>query len=203
MMKTISTIILLTALLILPSYAQSRRGTPKPSSDVPLEQIESVVHSGFGSNVKVISEGSFYLLGDFNGDGFSDIAVTVSIEEASADLKSHQVKFINIDPYSRLNGSQIDPVSHEYHHCLGVAIIHGTAEGWKASNPTGKYMIYECFSSFRLLRKGQPIQRGSGSRGPMPVPKGDSILLDLETGGAALVHWDGNTYRGFGVRSGD
>src|SRR5688572_13814956 len=130
MMKIISTIILLTALLILPSYAQRRRATPKPSSDVPLEQIESLVHGGFGSNVKVRSEGSFYLLGDFNGDGFSDIAVTVSIEEAGADLKSHQVKFINIDPYSRQNGSQIDPLSHEYHHCLGTAIIHGTAEGW-------------------------------------------------------------------------
>lgn len=201
-MKTISTTILLMALLVLPSHAQRRRGTPKPSSNVPLEQIESVVHSAFGSNVEVRAEGSFYLLGDFNGDGFSDIAVTVNIEEFS-NLKSHQVKFINIDPYSRLNGSQIDPLADEYHDCLGIAIIHGTAEGWKASNPTGKYMVYECFVPFRLVRKGQRIRRGGGSRGPTPVPKGDSILLELETGGTALVYWNGKTYRGFGIRLGD
>lgn len=182
-MKTISTMMLLITLLILPSYAQRRRAAPKPSSDVPLEQLKSVVHSGFGSNVKVSSDGAFYLLGDFNGDGFSDIAVKVNVEEAGSDLKSHQVKFINID-----NGAQIDPLSHEYHHCLGIAITHGTAEGWKVSNPTGKYMVYECFSSFRLFRKGQRIRHDSGSREPTPVRKGDSILLDLETGGAALVY---------------
>jgi hypothetical protein len=202
-MRLILTSTLLTAALILPSNAQKRRGTPP---NVPLGQIETVVHDGFGSKVKVESHlGSepFYLLGDFNGDGFSDIAVLVNIEEARAELKNHEVRYINIDPYSRQNGLQIDPLSHDSHNCLGIAIVHGTREGWKAANPAGRFMVYECFSSFRLIRKGQRIRRGSGSRGRTPVPKGDSILLDLETGGTALVYWNGKTYRGFGIRGGD
>ena len=202
-MGQIPTIILLVAVLILPTYAQMHRGT---ASNVPPEQIETVVRAGFGSKVKVESHlGSepFYLPGDFNGDGFSDIAVLVNIEEARAELKSYGVKYINIDPYSRQNGSQIDPLSHDSHNCLGIAIVHGTREGWKAANPAGKFMVYECFSSFRLVRKGERIRRGGGSRGRTPVPKGDSMLLDLETGGTALVYWNGKTYRGFGIRGGD
>jgi hypothetical protein len=202
-MKLTLTIVLLTAVTILPTSAQKRRGAPPHGA---LGQIEAVVRDGFGPRVKVESQlGSepFYLLGDFNGDGFSDMAVLVNIEEAGADLKGHGVKFINVDPYSRRNGLQIDPLSHDSQNCLGIAIVHGTAAGWKAAKPAGRFMVYECFSSFRLIRKGQRIRRGGGSSGRTPVPKGDSILLDLETGGTALTYWDGRTYRGFGIGGGD
>ncbi|MBC8031576.1 MAG: hypothetical protein H7Z16_15945 [Pyrinomonadaceae bacterium] len=201
-MKLISTIILLVAVLIVPTYAQKRGA----AASVPLEQIEAAVRKGFGSKVRVdahLSNKPFYLLGDFNGDGFSDIAVLVNLEEARADLKSYGVRYIDIDPYSRQNGLQIDPLSHASSYCLGIAIIHGTSAGWAAANPARKTMVYECFSSFRLIRKGQRIRRGGGSQGRTPVPKGDSILLDLETGGTALIYWNGKTYRGFGIRIGD
>jgi hypothetical protein len=202
-MKVVPTIILLTAALISPTYAQSRRGA---ASNIPPGQIETVVRDGFGPKVRVESHSGgepFYLPGDFNGDGFSDVAILVNIEEARAELKSYGVRYIDIDPYSRRNGLQIDPLSHDSHNCLGIAIIHGTAAGWEAAHPAGRFMVYECFSSFRLIRKGQRIRRGRGSRGRTPVPKGDSILLDLETGGTALVYWDGRTFRGFGIRGGD
>jgi hypothetical protein len=202
-MKLISTITLLIAVLIWPTDAHKHQGAPP---NAPLEQIESAVRSGFGTKVKVESHlggEPFCLPGDFNGDGFSDIAVLVNIEEARSELKSYGVRYINIDPYSRQNGLQIDPLSHDSHNCLGIAIIHGTAAGWKAVDSAGKFMVYECFSSFHLIRKGQRIRRGGGSGGRTPVPKGDSILLDLETGGTALVYWNGKTYRGFEIRSGD
>jgi hypothetical protein len=205
-MKIMVTVILLLALQTLPSYARQRRGGSGSLSKVPLAQIESVVRNGFGFKVKVESQlgaEPFYLLGDFNGDGFSDIAVLVNIEEARADLKNYGVRYINTDPYSRQNGLQIDPLSHDLQNCLGLAIIHGSSAGWDAPNPQGKYMTYECFSSFRLVRKGERIRRGSGSSGPTPVPKGDSIFLSLETGGTALLYWNGKTYRGFGIRIGD
>jgi hypothetical protein len=201
-MRFVSIIILLIAVPILRTYDQKRSGRPsKPS----LDQIETVVRDSFGAKVKVRSDITepYYLLGDFNGDGFSDLAVLVDIEEARADLKNHLVRYINIDPYSSQNGLQIDPLSHDSHNCLGIAIVHGTAAGWETGNPAGRLMVYECFSSFRLLTRGQRIRRGRGSRGPTPIPKGDSILLDLETGGTALVYWNGKTYLGFGIRSGD
>jgi hypothetical protein len=94
-------------------------------------------------------------------------------------------------------------LTDDIQNCLGIAIIHGTAMGWVAAEPAGKFMVYNCFSSFRLIRKGQRIRRGGGSTGPTPIPKGDSIFLDLESGATALVYWNRKTYRGFGLRMGD
>jgi hypothetical protein len=201
--KLVSAIILLLAASSLPTYAQRRRGAPP---NVALARVGTVVRDGSGSTVKVGSHLGivpFYLLGDFDGDGSADRAALVNIGEARADLRSYGVRYINIDPYSRRKGSHIDPLVHASHNCPGIAIIHGTAAGWGVTKPAGKFMVYECFSSLRLTRRGQRIRRGGGSSGRTPVPEGDSILLDLETGGTALVYRNGKTYRGFGIRGGD
>src|ERR1700730_11442912 len=187
-MKTLLSISLFTALLLSPANAQRQPGTGRAPGDVSLDQIQAAIRNGFGPRVKIESDlgnGPFYLLGDFNGDGFSDIAVIVNVEEAKGELKNHAVKYVDIDPWSGGNGAQIDPLTDDRKNCLGIAIIHGTALGWKAAEPAGKFMVYNCFSSFRIIRKGQRIRRVSGSRGPTPIPKGDSILLDLESGAAA------------------
>jgi hypothetical protein len=110
---------------------------------------------------------------------------------------------LDVDPYSQSNGSERNPASDMEQNCLGVAIIHGAERGWDTPAPLAKYLFYECFSDFRIVRKGQKIFRGSGSQGPTPVPKGDSIHLELEIGGTALIYWSGKTYRGFGQRGGD
>jgi hypothetical protein len=47
------------------------------------------------------------------------------------------------------------------------------------------------------------VKRGNGSKGATPKLKGDSIFLDLETGGTSLIYWNGQTYKGFGIRLGD
>lgn len=202
-MKTFLLIGICAALLLSPVRAQKRTGRAE-RHDVPLGQIQTAIRNGFGSKVKIESaDGRSYLLGDFNGDGFSDIAVLVNIEEAKADLKQHGVKYVDADPWSRGNGSQIDPLADGIQNCLGIAIIHGTAVGWAVSEPAGKFMIYNCFSSFRIVRKGQRIRRGGGSTGRTPILKGDSIFLDLESGATAIVYWNGKTYRGFGLRMGD
>jgi hypothetical protein len=198
-MKIISILSLLTAVSIS-ANAQTMRSKSAPA--VSREEITDEIRNGFGAQVQVVSDfddGRFYLLGDFNGDRFSDIAVIVKIELARADLKNHGVRYIDIDPWSPRNGSQIDPLTDDRQNCLGIAIIHGTALGWKAASPAGKFMVYHCFSSIRLIRKGRRVGRGNVSVGPTPVPKGDSVLLDLESGATAVVYWNGKTYRGFGI----
>ena len=112
------------------------------------------------------------------------------------------VLYFDIDPFSPNNGKQVDPVSAMGQNCLGVAILHGTENGWDTNN-LGKYMFYDCFSSFRIIERGKKIRRGSGSRGTTPLPKGDSIQLDLESGATAIVYWNGKTYKGFAQRQGD
>jgi hypothetical protein len=176
----------------------------RPNGEASAEDIEAAVHNAFGSKVQVMtSDHPFFLTGDFNGDGNADIAILVNIEKGREELTGHGVKFIDIDPHSKQNGVQIDPLSTSNHNCVGVAIIHGTPAGWMTSLPGNRYMFYECFSPFRLIHRGQRIRRGADARGPTPFLKGDAILLELETGGRTIVYWNGRTYRGFSRRIGD
>jgi hypothetical protein len=204
-MKTIAAIAILTVLALVQPYAQTST-VPAGSPQDYLQQVRSVVRTGFGPKVEVetrLNDDPLYVLGDFNGDRLQDIAILVNIEQARADLKKHNVRFVEVSPWSRGNGLQIDPATQDSHNCLGVAIVHGTVLGWKGADITDKFMFYDCFSAFRLIRKGQRIRRGSGSHGPTPRLKGDSIFLDLESGATAIVYWTGRTYRGFGIRLGD
>lgn len=201
-MKTFSALVLVWAILIAPLYGQSKSHKAR----VFVAQVADVVRKQFGNQVKLqtaLNSDSFYLLGDFDGDGHRDIAVLVNVEDDRAELKKHGVKYLDTHPLSRTNGSEIDPELAMGHNCIGIAIIHGTAEGWNVATPAAKFLVYDCFSALRLLHRGEKLRRGSGSRGPTPTPKGDAIFLDLETGGTSLIYWNGRTYRGFGLRGGD
>jgi len=201
-MKNLSQFGSALVVLLLLCAVPCRSSQQDKGDDGLLDKISSKIHDQFGPKLKVDNYTSpYYLQGDFNGDGFGDVAVQVKVEEGREDLKSHKVKYIDINPYNGSNGHEKDPVSGMWNNCAGVAVIHGTAAGWDA--PSAKYIFYECFSVFRMIRKGRKIYRGGGSRGPTPAPKGDSIQLELENGGTVLVYWNGNTYRGFGQRSGD
>ena len=170
---------------------------------VPKDKIWTVIQREFGAKVEVQDSSTpYYLTGDFNGDRYLDLAVLVSPEKAKAELVKNGVLFLDVDPFSPHNGKQVDPVSAMGQNCLGVAIIHGTENGWDTNN-LGKFMFYDCFSSFRIVGKGKKIRRGGASKGPTPLPKGDSIQLDLESGATAIIYWNGKTYRGFAQRQGD
>jgi len=186
------------------AFAQTSQ--PARSGKVSAEELKTFVHQQLGVKVNA-SAGTMseptYLVGDFNGDGNSDIAIMVNVEEGRDELKHNGVRYLNVDPYSRKNGAEVDPTGSDAigHNCLGVALIHGTAAGWQS--PAAKFLIYDCFSSFKLFPKSRVIRRGSGSTGLTPKLKGDGIVLDLESGATALVYWNGTTYRGFGIRGGD
>jgi hypothetical protein len=172
------------------------------SGPVSLDLLNNIIRDEFGRKLKVDNKNQiYYLNGDFNGDGFPDIAVLVNVEEGREELKGRRVKYIDVNPWEGRNGLERNPVSDMGRNCLGIAVIHGAKAGW--TTPVAKYIFYECFSDFRLIRKGQKIPRGVASRGPAPIPIGDSIRLSLESGATMLVYWNGKTYRGFGQRGGD
>src|SRR5262245_45629559 len=136
MNRTVLTLVVLLLLCATPRRPSQQSG----ARSLPLDKISSTIRDQFGPKLKVFNEPSaYYLQGDFNGDGVSDIAVLVNVEEGREELKTHNVKYIDIDPYKRSNGLEKDPVSGMGHNCVGVAVIHGTAAGWDA--PAAKYIF--------------------------------------------------------------
>jgi hypothetical protein len=178
------------------------------SQSLKPEELSNLVQRQVGSKIKpalgVISEPT-YVISDFNGDGLSDVAIVVIVEQGRDELKRRGVRYIDINPFSRTNGAELDPSDNDKmsQNCLGIAFLHGSSKELDPQSISDKFIIYDCFSSIRRVPKGVPIRRGRRSTGPPPQPKGDSILLDLESGAQALVYWNGKTYRGFSIRPGD
>ena len=168
------------------------------------DRIEPVVKQALGASVQVLSSNApHYLLGDFNGDGNQDVAVQVQAEKHREELRARRVRYLDINPFSQRNGSELNPVADMGRNCVGIVVLHGSSPAWNARFTGQPYFFDECFSPFRIVRRGERILHEPGATGQAPVPRGDAIQLDLESGGQTLVYWDGKTYRGFGQRDGD
>ena len=193
-----------TVLLLTGPGEDSRRpqrlkGERTQSQKILLSELTTAIRKNFGSKVRIVSDTKpFHLLGDFNGDGFTDIAVLVNPEGAQQELKLNGVKYIDVEPSSTTNGKELELESATFQYCLGVAIMHGTKEGWGLAKPGAKYLFYECFIPFRLIPKSTRIRRRYRSvRETPPKLKGDAIYLYLERDAASIVYWTGKTYRGY------
>jgi hypothetical protein len=187
-----------------PAFSQSKLDVkPRPQrASVNRQVVESLLNQEFGSQVTIAElGGGTYVVGDFNNDGFEDLAVPVNFERDRSEVKSYGVKVIDLDPYSPHNGQQIEPGEIKIQNCLGLAIINGGAAGWK--RPATKFLGYQCFSSIKLNPKSRRLTAQKGSKRDPPRPVGDSILIDLENGSIALIYWSGGTYRAFSLREYD
>ena len=194
----------LTPLSCLVLLTVSSVARPVTDQRPTLESVVSLVRSTITSQAEVFDRGNpWYRLGDFNGDGLQDLAVLVLVESGRGELRKHGVQFINIDPFSKRNGSEVDPLTDMGQHCLGLVIFHGSSRSWRGARLGVPVLVYDCFSACRVIRKGMRVRRGDCSSGRSPVLKGDALQLELETGGQTLVYWSGRTYRGFCLRNGD
>jgi hypothetical protein len=191
----------LTYLALLPLASAAR---PIKDQRPSVESVVALVRSTLTSQAEVFDRGNpWYRLGDFNGDGLQDLAVLVLVESGREELLKHGVEYIDIDPFSKGNGSELDPMTDMGQHCLGLAIFQGSSRSWSGATLGVPVLVYECFSEYRVIGKGMRVRRGLASKGRTPVLQGDALQLELETGGQTLVYWDGRTYRGFGQRLGD
>ena len=77
----------LAALCDAPLYAQANSSPTPGNTQVFLDHITAVIQHAFGPKVQVLPAmlAHFYLLGDFNGDGQTDLAVIVKPEQAKAE----------------------------------------------------------------------------------------------------------------------
>ncbi len=148
---------------------------------------------------------SFYLTGDFNGDGAQDIVIVVRIKGRRADLPE-DVKVYN--PFERPKAVfPNDPVANP---TLAFAVIHGNKGGWRASPAAEKFLLFggspililqydratsddpNTAGGLELLRKGSRRLRYFGW--PPADAKGDSIILGTEATDS-ILYWNGKNYR--------
>lgn len=173
------------ALLLFLILAANEPPTPKD------EDIAPVLAKALGEPVRIETGlTSHTFMGDFNGDRRPDLAVFVDLPPLKAKLKARGVHFVDVDPWSKTNGKEVDPEQGITSSCVGVVILHAGKQGWH--EPEALYAFYDCMSGMKV----EP-------RGKKKKARGDSLLLDLESGAVVRVSWDGKTYRGATVRGGD
>ena len=119
------------------------------------ESVVALVRSTITSQAELLDPGNpWYRLGDFNGDGFQDLAVLVLVESGREELRKHGVRYIDIDPFSKRNGSELDPLTEMGQHCLGLAVFHGSSRFWSGALLGVPALVYDCFSECRVIGKG-------------------------------------------------
>jgi hypothetical protein len=188
--------LVLTATLIqaMQTGVVSKVSPPDASS---AEAVAAMLHKQFGEHVKFHENTPRILRGDFNGDGFADIAVVVLVDEAKTELKDHGVTFVDTDPFSSTNGSILDMNKFEPRNCLGLVFIHGSQHGWE--QPTARFLSYDCFSGVKLFAKHRRIPRRIASKKGVPKLIGDAITLEMENGNSQITYWTGKAYKGFNL----
>ena len=192
--------LVLTATLV--QAMQTGTGAKVSATDaLPAEKVAAILHKQFGEHVQFHETAPTILKGDFNGDGFADIAVVVKVDEAKSELKAHAVTFVDTDPFSSTNGTALDMYKFEPHNCLGLVFIHGSQSGWE--QPVARFLSYDCFSGAKLFAKQRRISRRIASKKGMPRLIGDAITLEMENGSSQLIYWTGKGYKGFSLSAGD
>jgi FG-GAP repeat. len=205
------------SLLVLPAFfllpALNLQAQAPASAVTPATGVElgTWLKSNFGPNVEVARAKPMELKGDFNGDGFQDLAVVVSPRGKRGEL-APGVNIVlttegarELEPTSIMNGKN------------SLAVIHGAAG--RASQPKDKFLIYAFgwigwngpeTGPLLVLPKAKQKRnrRGYVTLSPenlvhLPdVNQGDVIVVPTEAGINTILYWDGKKYR-FWLAPGD
>jgi hypothetical protein len=146
-----------------------------------------------------------FLLGDFNGDGMSDVAVELYGDAARKELAGRGVRVLSTSPFdAEGNGKLVVDVGGM--NCLGLGIILGYQRPVSEIPKGDRFYTYDCYSATEMVLRGSkvaaPDARLKWKESP-PALKGDALLLDEENGGSRLIYWAGETFRGYPQRWGD
>lgn len=195
---------------------------------MPVEEVRKAVRQTFRGYFRFLEEPitqpevSYYLVGDFNGDGARDLAVSVvfpAIDINQDGLKIPGVQLSSGDnqpvPFTALDlgdhGIE-EPINDFRGYYLTranqnapfLAIIHGRHDGdWKKVSSKNKF-IFLTFATdleFQLRLHHRPLQSKENRK--IAYPKGDSIAIydqhyddSVELGyDWDGLYWDGKTYR--------
>ena len=174
--------------------------TPTPPKPAPLppptiDQIRVAVARVF-ANAAAPDAG--YVVGDFNGDGFEDLAVVVRISDGHlGEINNELANWILEDPRNVPTERTVSttrpagkPVRAQKGDSL-LAIIHGIgAQGWRAPEAKQTFLLKNGAGSNILVL---PVERARNSPQKLSPLKGD-IIKETVGGNSGFIFWTGAWY---------
>ncbi|SRR6266571_2702018 len=182
----------------------SPTSTPAKLTPLPpprIDQIRDAVARVFENAAAPDTSASpAFVVGDFNGDGFEDLAVAVKVNERSlGEINNELANWILEDPRTVLVDRNVatrvppnKPVHAEKGDSL-LAIIHGVGtQGWRAPEAKQTFLLKNGAGSNLHVQSAKALRNANGKQ-KFPPLKGDAIS---ETLGAksGLVFWTGAKY---------
>ncbi len=188
----------------IPVATPQAEKTPEPLPKLPpptMAEVESAMHRVFGDDL-VWEHGTarWFMVGDFNGDGFEDVAVIASpaqgkLNDINSELANWTIqdadKFFvppqgkrvvqapNFSPAKVSEGEQI------------LAIIHGYGpKGWRSSDARQAYLVKHASATFLGTA---PSVKQKAIRA-MHLPVQTEIIQGLRQNKKGFLFWTGGAY---------
>ena len=175
---------------------------PKPSPPKP-EDVTAVLARVYEKAVMPdTSREPAFLVGDFNGDGSEDLAITVRPNEARlGDINSELANWILEDPKTvpipglpvggRVSGPG-RPVRADKGEVL-LAIVHGVgAQGWRSPEAKQTFLLKNSAGNSMSAQTLKDL-RNSKDRNKLPPLRGD-VIQEAIGGKSGLIFWTGAKY---------
>ncbi len=132
-----------------------------------------------------------FIVGDFNGDESTDIAIAVKpVPEKLADLNEEYPSWILRDPFGPVQSA---PRLRIAANDSLLAVIHGYgAEGWRDSQATQTYLLKNAIGSSMSTRSRKDLQKDYAGK-KMPQLRGD-VIAEAIQGQPGYLYFASATY---------
>jgi hypothetical protein len=177
----------------LPAVAQS---TPAPAKDVPSPKTEDVNEALVRVFNKAVTLDSNYaspvLIGDFNGDGFEDIAIALKPNpESLAEINGEFANWALEDVKQTEQAAKPTPVKAERTDTL-IAIIHGVgAKGWRDPEARQAFLLRNAAGTKPVV---EAAEKPSSSKTSRNSASRSDVIRETIGGHRGLIYWNGARY---------
>ena len=179
--------------------------SPAPSPDLRKAAPGEVAHAmarAFGSGLPTTAyDGGAALVGDFNADGSSDLAVpTRVVAPLMPDPTTGLANWILQDPEAVLS-LEPHPSPTPLPFALGDAalvVIHGFGPaGWRSPEARQAYLLKLPVETRFVVRPGAALGAEPGGLGPLVQRSRGHVLVTRD--GRRFLHWTGGRYAWHGA----
>lgn len=190
----------------IPPASPQAKKSPEPPPDLSpppptLKEVTSAVHRVFGDDLMVDRATSpFFIIGDFNGDNFQDLAVIVrpapgKLQDINSNLANWIIQDADtffIPPPSKRVVSL--PVIAEAKVTEGeqvLAIIHGHGpQGWRNPDARQAYLVKHAAATFL----GTAPSISQKTIRAMHLPVETDIIKEVRKSKNGFLFWTGSAY---------